>query len=153
MVDQEHELISNLRRVSREEGRYPFQAYAFLWQALEKAHNFLGARRHVTGPELLEGVRLAALDLFGPLTLMVFQAWNVEETDDFGRMVFHLVEHGLMGKTEEDRLEDFHAVYDLHEAFDPAGILRDSQVSLCDGGERFVLQGTKIGSRTEASPA
>ena len=72
---------------------------------------------------------------------MVFQAWNVEETDDFGRMVFHLVEHGLMGKTEEDNLEDFHAVYDLLEAFDPQGIIADSEVSLCDGGERFTLTG------------
>jgi len=141
VAEQEHELIRNLRRVAREEGRYPFQAYAFLWQALEKAHHLLGERRHVTGPELLEGVRAAALDLFGPLTLMVFQAWNVEETDDFGRMVFHLVEHGLMGKTEEDNLEDFHAVYDLHEAFDPSGIIADSEVSLCEGGERFSLTG------------
>ncbi|MBL4845266.1 MAG: hypothetical protein JKY65_07060 [Planctomycetes bacterium] len=147
MAEQEHELIRNLRRVSRDEGRYPFQAYAFLWQALEKAHNLLGERRHVTGPELLEGVREAALDMFGPLTLMVFGAWNVTETDDFGRMVFHLVEHGLMGKTEEDRLEDFSAVYDLHEAFDPKGILADTTVSLCDGAERFVLTGIPLGAR------
>lgn len=143
MAEQEHELIRNLRRVAREEGRYPFQAYAFLWQALEKAHHLLGERRHVTGPELLEGVRAAALDHFGPLTLMVFRAWNVEETDDFGRMVFHLVEHGLMGKTEEDHLEDFHAVYDLHEAFDPQGIMADAEVSLCEAGERFSLTGIK----------
>ena len=149
MAEQEHELIRNLRRVSREEGRYPFQAYAFLWQALEKAHQLLGERRHVTGPELLEGVRAAALDLFGPLTLMVFGAWNVTETDDFGRMVFHLVKHGLMGKTDDDRLEDFSTVYDLHEAFDPQGILDDTKVSICEGAERFALTGVPLGARGE----
>jgi uncharacterized repeat protein (TIGR04138 family) len=151
VADQEHELIRNLRRVAREEGRYPFQAYAFLWQALEKAHHLLGERRHVTGPELLEGVRAAALDHFGPLTLMVFRTWNVSETDDFGRMVFHLVEHGLMGKTEEDNLEDFHAVYDLYEAFDPSGIMADAEVSLCAGSERFQLAG--IDSQRESAEA
>ena len=149
-MEQEHELIRNLRKVSREEGRYPFQAYAFLWQALEQAHRIVGARRHVTGPELLEGVRAAALESFGPLALMVFEAWNVSETDDFGRMVFHLVEHGLMGKTEDDRLEDFHAVYDMREAFDPEGVLADCRPTLCEGHERFALQGTKLGLREKS---
>ena len=47
----------------------------------------------------------------------VLNSWGVRTTDDFGAIVFNLVDAGLMFKTEEDRIEDFHAVYDFDDVF------------------------------------
>ena len=73
---------------------------------------------HISGKELLEGVRLLAQEKYGLLAQTVFRSWGVESTGDFGRIVFELVERGEMRKTERDQLADFVDVYDFHEAFD-----------------------------------
>ena len=117
---QEHEQTDPLTRLVAAEKRYAVEAYRFLFEALDRAQQLVGARRHVSGRELMEGLRALALERFGPLALMVFRAWGTTKSDDFGRMVFALVEHGLMGKTDDDRMEDFVDVFDLEEAFDPA---------------------------------
>ena len=44
--------------------------------------------------------------------------WGVTETLDFGRIVFALVDGGLMSKTPEDRLEDFADIFDFRAAFE-----------------------------------
>ena len=59
----------------------------------------------------------SSLDQIGPLARTVLEYWGVKETVDFGKIVFALVEVGLMRKTEEDTLEDFTAVYDFESAF------------------------------------
>lgn len=123
-------MIDDLRQLVAEEQTYPIDAYLFLYQALDLSQRLAGSRRHVTGRELLDGIRQLAVDLFGPLTLMVMEAWSVRQTGDFGMMVFHLVDRGLMGKTEDDRLEDFDDVYDFAEVFDPTAILADLDWSL-----------------------
>lgn len=123
MEDEHLSWIDALRRLAIEDGEFPLDAYLFLYEALDRAQKLVGERRHVSGQELLEGVRQLAVEQFGPLTLMVFGHWNVRVTDDFGRMVFKLIDHGLMGKTDTDKLEDFVAVYDFREAFCPESLL------------------------------
>jgi uncharacterized repeat protein (TIGR04138 family) len=73
-------------------------------------------RHHISGQELLQGVRDLALREFGLMASTVFRQWGIQRTDDFGEMVFNLVEAGLMSKTDEDTRADFHAVYDLDQA-------------------------------------
>lgn len=73
---------------------------------------------HISGPELLEGIRGLALEQFGLMTLTVFHQWGVYRTDDFGRVVFELVERDAMRKTDRDQLSDFFDVYDFDEVFD-----------------------------------
>ncbi len=70
------------------------------------------ANYHVSGPDLLEGVRLLALEEFGCLAATVFDAWGVQSSEDFGEIVFNLVEHGLMGKQDSDTREDFAGGYE-----------------------------------------
>ena len=103
------------------------QAYHFLFAALRHTQQKLGravARgpeaedAHISGPELLAGVRELALEQFGLMTRTVFRQWGIESTDDVGRMVFELIERGEMRKTARDRLSDFFDVYDFDEAFD-----------------------------------
>ena len=74
--------------------------------------------QHVTGQELLEGIRRYALEQFGLMTTWVFQHWGIDTTEDWGRMVFELIDRGEMYKTEHDQLSDFTDVYSFDRAFD-----------------------------------
>ena len=87
------------------------------------------SRSHVTGQELLEGIRVYGLDQFGPLARQVFEHWGIQSTEDFGHIVFLLVEVKLLGKTEEDSIADFREVYDFAEAFDPQPLFKFSDDS------------------------
>jgi len=102
--------------------RYQRDAYVFLRDALDfttkqqkKAKG--AAVRHVSGPELLDGVRQYALKEFGPMVLTVFENWGLRSTEDVGHMVFNLIAAGIFGKTDQDSIEDFKNIYDFQEAF------------------------------------
>ena len=102
--------------------RYQRDAYVFLRDALDfttkQQKKVKGATvRHVTGPQLLGGVRQYALKEFGPLVMTVFDNWGIHSCEDVGNMVFNLIGAGIFGKTEEDSIEDFKNVYDFEEAF------------------------------------
>jgi len=73
--------------------------------------------QHVSGPELLEGLRVYALDQFGPLAKTVLESWGVQRCADFGEIVFNLIEYRVFSKTENDRREDFTEVFDFDDAF------------------------------------
>lgn len=106
-----------LKKVVARDGRYSLDAYRFVYEALEYTVKSLGRKGHVTGRELLEGLRDYALEQFGGLAPMVFAHWGVRKTDDFGNIVFNLVEANLMGRSEADSPEDFKDVFDFGEAF------------------------------------
>src|SRR5947207_11023557 len=102
--------------------RYQRDAYVFLRDALDfttkQQKKVRGATvRHVSGPELLGGVRQYALKEFGPMVMTVFDSWGIHSCEDIGHMVFNLIGAGVFGKTEEDSIEDFKNVYDFQEAF------------------------------------
>jgi uncharacterized repeat protein (TIGR04138 family) len=102
--------------------RYQRDAYIFLRDALDfttkQQKKTKGASvRHVSGPELLDGLRQYALKEFGPMVTTVFSSWGLTKTEDIGHMVFNLIAAGIFGKTEEDSLEDFKNIYDFQEAF------------------------------------
>ena len=103
--------------IAQKDGRYAADAYAFVFEGLEYTLRHLGRDGHITGKELAEGIRDKAIEEFGGLARMVFDRWGVRKTDDFGEMVFNLVNAGLMGKTESDSIDDFRDVYDFAAAF------------------------------------
>jgi uncharacterized repeat protein (TIGR04138 family) len=121
---------TKLEEVVKKHPRYAYEAYEFMFQALNFTQKMLGReppeeiadaaaagpQHHVTGQELLEGIRVLALREFGFLARTVFHSWGIDRTDDFGEIVFNLVEAKLMSKTNEDNRADFRAVYDLDEA-------------------------------------
>src|SRR5690606_32263689 len=104
--------------------RYDRAAYVFIRKALDHTVKTLpktrreGTTRHVSGPELLEGIRSFALEQFGPMTLTVLNHWGINRCRDFGDLVFNLVAYGVFGKTEQDRPEDFDHAYSFEEAFE-----------------------------------
>lgn len=102
--------------------RYQREGYIFLRDALDfttkQQKKIKGVSvRHVTGPELLGGVRQYALREFGPMVMTVFDNWGIHSCEDIGQMVFNLIGAGVFGKTEEDSIKDFKDVYDFEEAF------------------------------------
>lgn len=105
--------------------KYPLEAFHFVQQGLgytvEKVHGELtdpNADRHVCGDQLCDGLREYALMKWGLLARVVLQRWNITSTYDFGRIVFGMIDHGLMHRTEEDSIEDFRDVYDFRSTFE-----------------------------------
>ena len=109
------------RRIEEEvivkDDRYKLEAYLFVMQSLDFLIERLGQKRHVTGQELSKALRDLALKRFGPTARMVLQYWGINKTDDIGYIVYNLIGIGLMGKTENDRLQDFFDVYDFEDEF------------------------------------
>ncbi len=111
-------LIARIENIIDRDPRYKLEAYLFLIKAVEYTMERLERHGHVTGRELLEGIRELAKKRFGPMARMVFESWGVNATDDFGEVVFNLVEAGILGKTEQDSKDDFRGVYDFADVFE-----------------------------------
>jgi uncharacterized repeat protein (TIGR04138 family) len=110
-----------LRQITKEDKRYSQEAYFFVYRALSFCANRLEREAppgHVTGRELLDGIRDLAKKEFGFLAKLVFNSWGVHSTRDFGNIVFNLVARELMGAREDDRVEDFEDGFDFTEAFE-----------------------------------
>lgn len=103
--------------------RYRRDAYFFLREALDftmkrrRKNRKGGVTAHVSAIELIEGFRDRALQEFGPMTIMVLDYWGIKNSADIGEMVFHLIEIGVLGKTENDTLRSFADILDFHQVF------------------------------------
>jgi uncharacterized repeat protein (TIGR04138 family) len=107
-----------LGRLQEQDPRFHSQGYLFVLSALQSVVSSLQPPRHISGGELAHGVRDLALERFGPLARTVLEHWGIHATEDVGRIVFALVECGVLVKQPEDRLEDFCDVFDFEEAFE-----------------------------------
>lgn len=115
---EDDNITTELEQLAATDSRYKVEAYIFVMGSLEYTLARLGRSGHVSGGELLEGIKRFAKERFGPTARMVFEHWGVRKTDDFGEIVFGLVGAGILGKTESDSLEDFKDVYDFGEVFE-----------------------------------
>jgi len=105
--------------------RYTRDAYVFVRDALDHTKKDLSRREgapiteneHVTGQELLAGIREYALGQFGPMAITVLEDWGITRCEDFGEIVFNIVEAGLFSKTDTDSRTDFQNGYDFDDAF------------------------------------
>lgn len=107
---------------------YPLSAFIFVQRGLDytvkKVHGEPDKKakpesRHVSGQQLCLGLREYAIQEYGLLARTVLRRWKIQSCQDFGRIVFMMVDAGLMHKTEEDSLEDFMGHYDFDQAFAP----------------------------------
>jgi uncharacterized repeat protein (TIGR04138 family) len=115
----------SLQEIVEKLDQYPIDAFCFVQEGLgytvEKLHGARpapGVSRHVTGQQLCEGLREFALHNWGMLARTVLRRWNINSTHDFGRIVYAMVESGMMQKTEDDSIDDFRGVYDFRAAFE-----------------------------------
>ena len=140
MLDPSHPLAELLK----EDRRFTFEAYVFVFDALGYAQKVLemgtespseppveppgepdpeseenaAPEKHVSGQELCEAIRRYALDQYGYMAKTVLNSWGIRSTGDFGEIVFNLIRIGQMRKTPQDCREDFEAVYDFDTAFE-----------------------------------
>lgn len=121
-------------------GCYPIDAYHFIHEGLhfaaERAHGEhapaepahapadtltdapANADRHITGRQLCEGLRDLAVANWGLLARTVLGTWHVTSTGDFGRIVFAMIDAGLLQKQPGDTIDDFADVFEFRQAFD-----------------------------------
>jgi uncharacterized repeat protein (TIGR04138 family) len=119
---QEINFDEAVEQILAKDSRYTRDAYLFVREALDYTQKLVGketrgAIRHVSGQELLDGIRRFALNQFGPMVVTVFEEWGVHNCRDFGEIVFNMVESSLLAKTEKDTRTDFQNGYDFTEAF------------------------------------
>jgi uncharacterized repeat protein (TIGR04138 family) len=119
---------TKLMEVAARDPRYAYEAYDFIFKALDHTQALLGRglgvvteagkqpSQHVKSHELLEGIRTLALQEFGLMASVVFRMWGVRSTEDFGHIVFNLVSAGLLNKTDDEKLDDFRDVFDFEQA-------------------------------------
>lgn len=130
--------MTDWKAIRENAGPYPQAAFDFVRQGLEHTAQTVhgpeaGAPadptpnaegdsavsdRHVSGQQLCLGLRDFALRKYGRLARLVLSRWSIRRTDDFGRIVFAMIDAGLMRKTDADTLDDFTSVYEFDEAFD-----------------------------------
>ncbi|MEM8669922.1 MAG: Minf_1886 family protein [Planctomycetota bacterium] len=119
--------LQAMRDLLAEDKRFKLDAYQFIREALQFAHEHLGMDestsasdpRHVTGQQLCEACRLYAIEQYGYLAKIVLSTWGIESTSDFGELVYNLIRIEQMRKSDSDRREDFNDVYSFDDAFEP----------------------------------
>ena len=118
---QKPDFGEKLDHIVQQDPRYDREAYIFLRDALDFTIKLRKKARegtdHVTGQQLLEGIRQFALKQYGPMTPTVLAYWGVRRCEDFGEMVFNFIREGIFGKTESDSLDHFKGSYTFQEAF------------------------------------
>jgi uncharacterized repeat protein (TIGR04138 family) len=114
-----------VNQIYKEDPRFDKKAYTFIRHGLDhtvkelkkKESDRLVQSQHVTGQELLDGLRQYALEQYGPLAKTVLNSWGIQRCTDFGDIVYNLIEYSVFSKTESDRREDFADIYSFDEAF------------------------------------
>ena len=119
---QEINFDEAVEQILAKDSRYTRDAYLFVREALDYTQKLVGKEtrgqiRHVSGQELLDGIRRFALNQFGPMVVTVFEEWGVHNCRDFGEIVFNMVESSLLAKTEKDTRDDFQNGYNFTDAF------------------------------------
>ena len=112
------------RLLASKTGLYPAEAFHFVRDGLNRTSELVhgaggagDADRHVSGQQLCLGLRDHAIERYGMLALSVLNGWNIHRTDDFGRIVFAMIDAGVFSKSHRDSIDDFRAVFDFQEAF------------------------------------
>lgn len=111
-----------LQKIVELNPRYHRDAYLFMREALEHTQSKMGKPkrdevRHVSGKDLIEGIRCYAIEQFGPMVPTVFSEWGILSCEDFGDIVFIMIEHNILAKNDKDSRDDFKGGYTFFEAF------------------------------------
>ena len=109
--------LETLEDIIQRDPRYKIDAYNFVLEALNYTVTKLEKPRHVSGKELLEGVKQYLKEQFGPMARTVIEHWGIKSTEDIGHIVFNLVDAKILSKTEQDSLDDFKNAFDISEIF------------------------------------
>jgi len=129
-MEEKKDFYQVIEDICAKDSRYKPDSYEFVLQALHFTQAKLKRETHVTGQELANGIREFVIEQYGPMAKTVLKHWGITNTQDFGNIVFNMLERKLLSKTERDSLDDFKDVYDFEAAF--ANVLRDSVIKEID---------------------
>lgn len=105
-------------KVAETDGRYEKYAWRFVLSGVESTIDMLEAEGHISGEELLDGLRVIASRQFGPMAKEVLNHWGLYTTRDIGNIVFGLIRANLLVGSMEDDIEDFDDVFDFRQVFE-----------------------------------
>ncbi|MBQ9445316.1 MAG: hypothetical protein IJU61_01900 [Victivallales bacterium] len=122
------EQLDIIRKICEEDDSFPPMAYCFVRDSVHKAlENIAKAKRElifndeeppdIKGADLCRFFRDTLINRFGPCAIDVLDTWNIKKTSDFGKIVYKLISVEILGKSENDSVEDFDDVYDFTEEF------------------------------------
>ncbi len=114
-------IYRTINKLAVKRGRYSPEAYYFTLEALNATVGFLPVRRHLSGPELLQGIVCLARERYESNAMNILDGWGISATVDFGNIVEDLIEIGILSKTDDEKLEDFEDVFDLDKAISEEG--------------------------------
>jgi uncharacterized repeat protein (TIGR04138 family) len=117
-MQSKEDFISILSQICEHDPRYKLDAYPFILGALNYTMQRLKRKGHVTGKELTEGIRDYALSEYGRMAKTVLEHWGIKVTEDFGNIVFNMVDAGVLGKTPNDNIDDFKNIFDFKSVFE-----------------------------------
>lgn len=112
-----NQFYSIVEDIHTRDSRYDEGVYEFVMQALSFTQKKFKKSKHVSAEELLIGIKELLLNTFGPMSLMVLKHWGIETTDDFGNVVYNLVEDKILSRSEEDDFAKFKNAYDFKTVF------------------------------------
>ncbi|HOX54060.1 MAG TPA: hypothetical protein PLC32_01235 [Candidatus Omnitrophota bacterium] len=112
------DFFSKIEEIVEKDPRYKEEAYEFVMRSLSFTQKRFRRQGHITGQELLEGIKDYAFEEFGTMAKSVLEHWGITKTEDFGHIVFNMVNNGLLKKTDEDSVEDFKNIYDFNDVFE-----------------------------------
>ena len=113
------QMITQLMATS---SNYALDAYQFVRAGLDKAQKkrFRSPQTvpaQISGAELLDALRELAAERFGKRAKAILNKWGIFKCEDFGEIVFKMVEAGILTKHEKDSKSDFQDGYDFDTAF------------------------------------
>ena len=120
------EQLDIIRKICEEDDTFPPMAYCFVRDSVHKAlDNIAKAKRQnlfadddppdIKGADLCRFFRDTLINRFGPSAIDVLDTWNIKKTSDFGKIIYKLISVEILGKSENDSIEDFDDVFDLAE--------------------------------------
>ncbi|MDD4954057.1 MAG: hypothetical protein PHG40_04015 [Candidatus Omnitrophica bacterium] len=125
-MEEKKDFYQAAEEICARDPRYKADAYEFLMQALHFTQTKLKRTGHISGVELLEGIREFAVEQYGAMARTVLAHWGIAKTQDFGNIVFNMVESKLLSKTDQDSVNDFKDIYDFDTVF--SKVLNDSVI-------------------------
>ena len=116
-------LEDRVQSIRQRDRRFSRHAYYFVLDALDYTmarmgkDMLTGEDRHVGGRELLHFIQDFAADQFGPMAKLVFERWGLHNSDDFGEVVFNLIDAELLSRRPTDSRLDFVDGFDFVHTF------------------------------------
>lgn len=118
---KDEQFIITVEKIVTEDPRFSPEAYEFISDAVlfttEQLLRNGNKKRHISGKELLEGIKDFAISEFGPLANEVLVNWGIKDSISIGHIVFNMVDNQLLGSSEEDTIDDFKDGFDFESTF------------------------------------